>query len=416
MQVAVIGMNQDTASIKIRDQVALQESARISLISEILDCGVGEVVILSTCGRHEVYLCDYKEHLEKLIYQVIVRHSHFFDFPDIEDYLYIKRGQAAILHLYKVTAGLDSIVLGEDQILGQVKKAYKSAIELGASGKILNKLFREAITLAKEVKTTLKISEHPISLSYIGIQFLKEHIQDFEHKKILVIGTGEMASLALEYLMAYPLEQVYITNRNSQSVAMAKLKYPNIIEVPYYKKEQVLPLVDGVITATASPHKILSKKSFSDRKKSVFLLDLAMPRDINEDVLEIKGTQLFNIDSLKKVSFENEEKRKKLALKIEEILKEKIKDFQLWMVSTKVDSAIESLNELREQVEKETLAYLDDKIKFNSREKNIMEKMMGSALKRMIRKPIIRLKELEDEEKMQGYIEAINYLFDFRKA
>jgi len=412
MQIAVIGMNQDTAPIHVRNRVAYVESEKIELTTQLLDAGINELVILATCGRNEIYICDYKAGMDNQASIVIDKLSRFFDFPDLESYLYYKKGDEAIRHLYSVTSGLDSIVLGEDQILGQVKEAHHLAMELGASRKILNQLFREAITTSKRIKTELRISEHPMSISYIGVKFLLNKMETFNDKNILIIGTGKMGRLALQYVMENNPGKVYMTNRNHEKVVDLRDRYPDIETVNYNDKHDLLSHVDAVITATASPHHVIRKEDIPEQHRALYILDLAMPQDVDENVVEMKNVVLYNVDSLNKISVENERKRKELSIKANTYIDEKLNVFNTWMVSTKVDPTIKSLNMLRVQVENDTLEYLHRKIELDNKQKKLVDKMVASSLKRMIRNPIMKLKEIDDEEKMHHYLDVLNDLFN----
>lgn len=413
MQIAVIGMNQDTAPIQIRNRVAYLESDKIELTTQLLDAGINELVILATCGRNEIYLCDYKENMDQCIDLVLSEYSKFFKFPEVKNYLYIKRGDVAVKHLYSVASGFDSIVLGEDQILGQVKEAHNLAMELGASKKIMNQLFRDAITTSKKIKTELKISEHPMSISYIGVKFLLDKMKTFESKRIFIIGTGKMGQLALKYIMENNPDEVYMTNRNHQKVIDLKMKYPSIKEVKYTERHTIFREVDAIITATASPHHVITLEDIPGDHKKLHILDLAMPQDVDEVVGELENVILFNVDSLNKISEENELKRYELSIEADKYIDEKLDEFNLWMLSIKVDPMIESLNMLRELVEKDTLEYIHRRVDLDGKSRKLIDKMVGSSLKRMIRDPIIRLKAIEDEEKMHHYLDVLNDLFNF---
>jgi len=413
MQIAVIGMNQDTAPIQIRNRVAYLESDKIELTTQLLDAGINELVILATCGRNEIYLCDYKENMDERIELVLNGFSNFFKFPEVKEYLYIKKGNEAVKHLYSVASGLDSIVLGEDQILGQVKEAHNLSMELGASKKIMNQLFRDAITTSKKIKTELKISEHPMSISYIGVKFLMEQMKTFKDKRIFIIGTGKMGQLALKHIMENEPGEVYMTNRNHQKVIDLKDKYPSIKEVEYGDRHGILSQVDAVITATASPHHVITKEDLPKEHAKLHILDLAMPQDVDELVAELDNVILYNVDSLNKISEENEQKRFKLSLQAKEYIDVKLNEFNMWMLSIKVDPMIESLNMLRDLVEKDTLEYIHRRLELDGKSRKLIDKMVASSLKRMIRDPIIRLKEIEDEEKMHHYLDVLNDLFNF---
>ena len=176
MNVAVIGLSHQEAPIEIREMASFSEAKKIEATSMLLDLGIEEVIILSTCNRSEIYIAS--STLDEDIKLVKDFYSRYFKSDKISDYIFIKKKDEAINYLYRVCSGLDSIVIGEDQILGQVKDALMTAMELDASKKFMNKLFREAITTAKNIKSTYKISENPLSISYIGVKFLKEKIGD----------------------------------------------------------------------------------------------------------------------------------------------------------------------------------------------------------------------------------------------
>ena len=174
MDIGVIGVNHNLAPISIREKVSFTDTRKIEAINTLLDKDINEIVILSTCNRSEIYIRA--TNIEEKINVVEDFYKDYFNEEDIKSYLFSKSGKQAINHLFEVTSGLDSIVLGEDQILGQVKDAHEFSMKLGASKKVFNKLFREAVTTAKEIKSTTKISQQPLSISYIGIKLLKEKL------------------------------------------------------------------------------------------------------------------------------------------------------------------------------------------------------------------------------------------------
>ena len=198
MNFAVVGVNHNDTPIHIRENVSFTDTQKIESINFLLDNGISEVVVLSTCNRSEIYI--YSDDILKKIEIVKDFYEDFFNVDNIKEYLFCRTGQDAIEHVFRVSAGLDSIVLGEDQILGQVKDAHEFSKQLGASKKVFNKLFREAITASKDIKTTTKISHQPISISYIGIKCLKDRLGSLEGKNALVIGIGKMSKLAMKHL------------------------------------------------------------------------------------------------------------------------------------------------------------------------------------------------------------------------
>lgn len=415
MQIALIGLNQNSAPIQIRNRAAYTDSQKIEAINILLDMGIEEAVILATCGRNEIYICDREVDIRQSILQVEQFFEEFFGIPDIRNHLYIQTGEDAVRHLMTVACGLDSIVLGEDQILGQVKEAHNLAMDLGGSKKVLNRLFRDAITASKRIKTELKISDHPMSISYIGVKFLLEKLGTFENKRFLIIGTGKMGRLALNYVMESKPGAVYMTNRNHQKVIDLRSEFPDIQMIPYENRYEIMPEVDVVITATASSHSVIRFKEMPVLKGPLALMDMAVPQDIEPEVATIPGVSLFNVDSLMRISEENELRRRELALEAQKLIENDLTEFGKWMHSVKADPAIVSLNALRKQVEEDTYDFLNRKIVMDQRDRRLMEKMISSALKRMIREPIMKLKSLKDEEEITQYTHFIEELFQFRR-
>lgn len=410
MDVAVIGVNHNTAPIRIREKVSFTDTKKIEGINYLLDHGIKEVVILSTCNRSEIYI--HGDNIESKIHVLKAFYEDFFDAKGIKEFLFDKMGKDALIHLYNVSSGLDSIVLGEDQILGQVKDSHQFSMELGASGKILNKLFREAITTAKDIKSSTKISEHPLSISYIGVKFLKNKLETLENKNVLIIGVGKMSKLTLNHLQEEKVNKIYLANRNYYKCLELKKEYKNLIPIEYENRYDILGDVDIVISATASPHTVLKTENMPNINKPLFIMDIALPRDVEESINELANIYVYDIDDLKKISNENDRKRREIAMTATDIIDDNITEFIDWMKTIKVDPTIKSLNERCLDIEKDTLDYIYRKVSLNKKEEKIMEKMLSSALKRLIREPITKLKEIKDEGKRDEYIKVIEDLFD----
>ncbi len=415
MEIALIGLNQDSADIQIRNRAAYTDARKIEALNVLLDLGIEEAVILGTCGRNEIYICDRESQIEDSVEKVAAFFETFFGVPDIRRHLYIRVGQEAVRHLMTVACGLDSIVLGEDQILGQVKEAHSLALDVGSSRKVLNRLFRDAVTAAKRIKTELRISEHPVSVSYIGVKFLLEKLGTFEGKRFLIVGTGKMGRLALNYVMESSPGTVYMTNRNHQKVIDLTGEYPEIRMIPYEERYGILPAVDVVITATASAHHVFRAKDMPPLTGPLYMMDLALPQDVEPAVGDLPSVTLFNVDSLMRISEENEARRRVLAAEALQLLEAELQEFGSWMHSVKADPAIVSLNALRLQIEADTFDYLNRKLVMDQRDRRLMEKMVSSALKRMIREPIMKLKSLKDADEIAHYTEALETLFQFRR-
>ena len=410
MSIGVVGVNHNLAPINIRESVSFTEIQKIEAINFLLDKEIEEIIILSTCNRSEVYIqsndIDEKMKIVENFYE------EFFNSQGIKEYLFCKKDIDAINHIFNVTSGLDSIVLGEDQILGQVKDAHDFSMQLGASKKIFNKLFREAVTTAKEIKHTTKISQQPLSISYIGVKFLKDRIGSLEGKNALVIGVGKMSKLTMKHLEEENINTIYVSNRSHGRIKEIEDDYKNIVAIDYEDRYKILNDVDIVVSATASPHIVIKKDDMPKIHRDICMMDIALPRDIDPNINDIDNIMVYDIDNLKDIQGENDQKRKDLAHLGYEIIQEKINEFIEWSESIEIDPTIESLNDKCLEIREDTLDYIYRKIDLNTREKKIIDKMVTSALKRLIREPIINLKQTKDKGKREEYIKLVEELFE----
>lgn len=410
MDFAVVGVNHNNTPINIRETVSFTDTQKIEGINFLLDNGIEETIILSTCNRSEVYI--YSNNILDKVEVVKNFYQDYFDVENIEKFLFNKTGEEAIKHVFNVSAGLDSLVLGEDQILGQVKDAHDFARQLGSSKKVFNKLFREAITVSKDIKTTTKISHQPLSISYIGIKCLKEKMGSLENKNALVIGLGKMSKLAMKHLEEEQLNNIYVTNRSYEKLKNIQDEYKNLIPIKYEDRYEVMDKVDIVISATASPHTVLKKADMPKTSNKLIMMDIALPRDIDKNLNEFENIEVYDIDDLKKISEANDKKRRELACIGELIIDEKIEEFNEWLDTIKIDPTIQSLNDKCSDIREDTLDYIYRKLDLNCREKKIIDKMLTSALKRLVREPIINLKQIKDSGKQEEYIKIVEELFD----
>lgn len=412
MDIAVIGINHNLSPIGIREKVSFTDTKKIEATNILLDKDLREVVILSTCNRSEIYISC--EEIEVGIDIVKNFYEEFFQLNEVSLYLFSKKDNEAIEHLFNVTSGLDSLVIGEDQILGQVKGAHELAMKIGSSKKLFNKLFREAITTAKEVKTVTKISQQPLSISYIGIKLLKEKIKNLQNKNILIIGLGKMNLLTIKHLEEENVGTIYIANRSIEKFKEIQQLYNNIEYVEYKDRYNILKdnQIDIVISATSSPHLVIKKEEIINIKRSIYFMDLALPRDIDFKIKDMENMELYCIDDLKNIQSENDEIRVRLSKEAHKIIVNKINEFIEWRDISIIDPTIQSLNKKCIEIKKDTLDYIFRKVDLNQRDKKIIEKMMTSALKRMIREPILNLKQVKNKGKREEYIKTIEELFD----
>ena len=410
MDIGVVGVNHNLAPISIREGVSFTDLQKIEAINYLLDKEIEEIVILSTCNRSEIYIQS--PNIEEKVKVVEDFYESFFNSSGVKKYLFSKTNREAIEHIYNVTAGLDSIVLGEDQILGQVKDAHNFSMQLGASKKGFNKLFREAITTSKDIKNTTKISQQPLSISYIGVKFLEEKIGSLEGKNALVIGIGKMSKLTMTHLEEEKINTIYVSNRSHGKIKEIQHEYKNIVPIEYDDRYKVLNDVDIVISATASPHIVVKYEDMPKIENKVYMMDIALPRDIDPRINDLENVEVYDIDNLKEIHDKNDKKRKELANIGYKMIDSSINEFMEWVDSTQIDPTIESLNDKCLEIREDTLDYIFRKLDLDNREKKIIDKMMTSALKRLIREPIINLKQTKDKGKREEYIKLVEELFE----
>ena len=316
MNIGVVGVNHNLAPINVREAVSFTDTKKIEAINILLDKEIEEVVIISTCNRSEIYINA--ENIDIKINELSDFYEQYFGVKDINKYLFKKTNLEAIQHLFEVTAGLDSLVLGEDQILGQVRDAHEFCMKLGATKKVFNKLFRDAITTSKEIKTITKISQQPLSISYIGVKLLKEKIGSLEGKNALIVGLGKMNLLTLNHLEEEKIKNIYVANRNIEKTKAIQSKFKNIIPIEYSDRHKVIEekSIDIIVSATASPHLVIRYDEMPKLDKKIYIMDIALPRDIDTKLNELDYVELYDIDDLKEIHDQNDIKRNELAQKL----------------------------------------------------------------------------------------------------
>lgn len=406
MQFGFLGINYKSAQMDIRDKISFTDAGKLTFFQKAERAGVTQCMALSTCNRSEVYYMYEEEEQRKQIRQI---YTEMFPEMDLTAYLAELTQDEAVAYLFRIAAGLESLVLGEDQILGQVKEAIDYSRTMGYSGKELNKIVRDAVTCAKRVKTELKISEKPLSVSFIGIRKLDEAC-GIAGKKILVIGSGKAAALALKYLYEYPDISVTACSRNDSHAKKLREEFPEMKIIPYEMWNDVIAQYEIVISATASPHLIVKKESFLPLHNMVFL-DLAAPRDIDTALAEHSQITLINLDTLQSIAEENQKERKRLVKESEKIIRESLKETADWILHSRMDAAIESLQQRCNRITADSYEYLNRKMELSPREQKLLKKVLNASLQRLLREPIQELKRLDCEEEQEEYKRFLHQLF-----
>ena len=414
INISVLGIDHQY-SAEIREKVAFSETQKIEFTTRLFDLGVEEAVILSTCNRSEVYFLDRWKN-DAVRNQVMDTYIDYFRLENAEKYIYRYHDKDAIEHIFRVTSGLESAVVGEDEILRQVKEAYEFAHQFNNTSKVFNRLFQEAIKAAKEIKSKLKISEIPLSTGYIGLKYLEEQMGTFEDKTMLIIGFGKIGKLFYQYGKELPFKEICVCNRSADTVKCFIEDNNNTAYIPYGICHTVLDKADVVITATSCPHFVLKAENMPQRTKPLYMLDMAIPRNIDTAIGDMENYHLYNIDVLKEMSARNEESRRALTEKAETIIERATEEFLVWLKRTAQDPIIESLNRSVDDILEDHLQYLFKKITVNNRERTIITRTMEAALKKAVRNPIIALKSIEDEEKRAHYADVLGELFQLNET
>jgi len=336
MKITITGVNFKTTPIEIRERLSFNQDEQKAALHRIkkLPC-VNGCVMLSTCNRTEVYVCFRDENsFSNTLLEEILCEMKGLNLYDFKKHFYTYNGAKAVRHLFKVASGLDSMILGEDQILGQVKEAHNTALGEVTSCAVLNTLFRNAVEAAKKIKTDTGLSKNPVSIASIAVkQIMEFYGGDAANLRALVIGTGEIGSAVFKNLYAKNVGKIYIANRShSRRMHLANL-YAKAFFVDYEQRYSVMDECDVVVSSTASPHYTITRDkleaSLSSSKKRIFI-DLAVPRDIDESIKEIRGVEYLNLDHFKSVMRENFGKRALEAVRAEEIIEEYANEFEKW--------------------------------------------------------------------------------------
>ncbi len=349
-----LGVNFKTAPIEVREKVACsREDLRKTLTYLKTASGVEELCILSTCNRVELY--TYSPNPES----VDLLSDLFLDLKGAQEarkYMFIKKGEEAVFHIFRVASSLDSMVVGEPQIVAQFKEAFRIAREEGTSGKILNRVFEKALRASKRVRTETGISRNAVSVSYAAVELAKKIFGDLKKAKVLLVGAGEMGELAANYLKKIGCT-LYITNRTyeralkiSQDLGGSALRFEEL--------EDYLPSMDIVIVSTGAPTYVITRdmvlRSMKRRNyEPMFIIDISVPRNVDPDVGKVDEIFLYDIDDLKEVVEANLKDRLREAKKGEIILWNEVKKFMLWMESLKVEPLILDLKRRIRDLERE---------------------------------------------------------------
>ncbi len=324
MEIIVVGANHKTMPVELRERLAINKA------SFPFNEDIKEMVILSTCNRVEVYAVttNAKEGTARII--DFLSQYYCLKKVEFETYLYSYQNEEAVRHLFKVAASLDSMVVGEPQILGQIKSAYEEAFKTKRTGPYLNNLFQKAILVGKKVRNQTEIGKGAVTVSFAAVKLAKKIFGELDNKKILIIGAGKMSEETAKYLIANK-SSIFATNRTYEKAVEIAAKFSGRA-IKFDELFNILPEIDIVISSTSAPHLIIKKEDIKNLMplryyKPLFFIDIAVPRDIDPDIGNIDGIYLYNIDDLQAVVQSNIKLRQKEITKCETIIEKEIKEF-----------------------------------------------------------------------------------------
>lgn len=397
--IVLLGLNHKTAPVDVRECIAFTaEETDRALVMLRDNPTIGESVLFSTCNRIELLMAVDERDAAVRIAKAFIAEFKKVPLSQFENALYQYVGDEAVRHTMQVAASLDSMVVGEPQILGQMKEAYRKATVEKTSGVILNKLLHRTFMVAKKVRTETGIGDHAVSISYAAIELGKKIFGDLEGKRVMLIGAGEMAELAVDHLIRNRAGTITVANRTfSSGVELANrfrgkaIKFEEIIDC--------ISDVDIVISSTGAPEYVLQKNQIkaamkSRRNRSLFFIDIAVPRDIDPDINRINNAYVYDIDDLKGIVDENIDDRNREAVKAHRIIDEAVIGFHQWVDTLKVVPTIVSLRGkvetmARKELEK-TLVSLNH---LSESDKRTIQRMTGALVNKILHEPTDYLKK-----------------------
>ncbi|UOY94173.1 glutamyl-tRNA reductase [Ectobacillus sp. JY-23] len=417
MHILVVGVNYRTAPVEIREKLSFQptdlEQAMLQLQQQK---SILENIIISTCNRTEVYAVVDQLHTGRYYIKKFL--SEWFQLPidAFSSYLSIWEEDGAIEHLFRVTSGLDSMVVGETQILGQIRTSFLQA-QGQTTGTVFNELFKQAITLAKRAHSETTIGGNAVSVSYAAVELAKKIFGNLQDCHVLILGAGKMGELALQNLYGNGVGQVTVMNRTFEKAeAMAK-KYMGQAK-SLHELQCALVEADILISSTGASEYVVTKDMMIKvekmrRGRPIFMVDIAVPRDLSPEIAELESVFLYDIDDLQGIVEANKEERLREAEKIALMIEEEIVLFKAWMNTLGVVPLISQLRDKALSIQSETMKSLERKMpNLTERERKLISKHTKSIINQMLKDPILMAKELAAEPDAKEHLELFAKIFN----
>ncbi|MBB6451936.1 glutamyl-tRNA reductase [Salirhabdus euzebyi] len=417
MRVIVVSVNYQTAPVEIREKLAFSEEKLADAMKMLnQQKSVLENVIVSTCNRTEIYAVVDQLHTGRYYIKSFLANWFSMDLEEVASYVSIHEEEKAIMHLFRVTCGLESMVLGETQILGQVKQAFLVAQEQQVSGTIFNQLFKQAITVAKRSHKETEIGENAVSVSYAAVELSKKIFGDLSNKRVAILGAGKMGELAVKNLHGSGVQNISVINRTrSKAEEVASKIHGQAYSMD--ELEHVLSTVDILISSTGAEGYVLSKSSIEKTLKArkgrpLFLMDIAVPRDLDPSINDLDSVFLYDIDDLQGIVDANLESRKEIAQEIESMIAIEMADFAEWVRTLGVVPVISALRQKALLIQQDTMESIERKMPdLSDRERKVLSKHTKSIINQLLKEPILQAKELAGQKNADETLDLFMKIF-----
>jgi glutamyl-tRNA reductase len=416
-EILALGVSHKTAPLELRERLALPEGRAFGLLGELTDSEhVHEAGAISTCNRTELYLVatDPVE-AESHALSLLAREAGIQP-TELAGRLYSQRGADAARHLYRVTAGLDSMILGEAEVQGQVKRAYELALVEGATGPILNRLFRGAIAAGKRARSETGVSERGLSLPSVSVELARRTLGDLANRSVLLVGAGETAELTARALAARGVETVFVANRHhNRAIGLAQRfggRAVRIDELPARMED-----ADIVVSSTNSPHHLIERDDLelvmeARDGRPLLLVDLAVPRDIEPECREVEGVSLHDVDDVQAIADRNASGREAEARRAEHLLDSEVARFERWLGSLEVIPTVAALRRRAEEVVERVLAENESRWEsLSEADRERLAVMARAIANRLLHEPTLQLKRSSEDEDAYARVHALRELF-----
>ncbi|NTW28755.1 MAG: glutamyl-tRNA reductase [Coriobacteriia bacterium] len=417
MRLTLVGLSHKTAPVEIREQLTFPSGCQEEALSLLTSAdAVSEAVIVSTCNRTEIYaVTSAADDGPGEIIDFVCRY-HGLNREEISRYLYVSEGEAVVRHLFRVISSLDSMVLGEAQILGQVKEAYECSFEAGASRRVFNRLFRQSFEVGKRVRNETAIGENAVSISYAAVELAKKVFDSLAGRTILILGAGKMSELTAKHLVSCGAAQVLVANRTYERAVELAERFAGKA-IPYDELFERMAEADIVISSTAATEHVVTKEQIAAVRRArganpLFLIDIAVPRDIDPAVNELADVYLYDIDDLNGVVSANLEERTREAHRAEAIVAEELQAFRRWLESMEVVPTIAEIHSKADRIRQVELERALKRLEhLSERDLATVEALSESIVTKVLHGPTQRLRKVAAEKDGYTYIEAVRYLY-----